>query len=158
MLFREKPGFGKEVGFAQIYPNRGGLYQISPHYMMITCTYFILTTSEICQTEGAIKVEASVITHDARVLHRLQLPPMLRTFPSTGLEVVKKSLWIYAWHFKRQLFRYEPSKCSDNLRCAFLVWIGQLPARSCKTTSGTLKLDVAAVNSQRQRNNILSTG
>ena len=119
------------VGFSQIYPNRVGLYQISPHYMMITCTNFILTTSEICQTERAIKVEASVITHDARVLHRLQLPPMLRTFPSTGLEVVKKSLWIYAWHFKRQLFRYEPSKCSDNLRCVFL------------SGSGNYRLDLA---------------
>ena len=54
----------------------------------------MLTTCEICQTERAIEAEARVIRHDARILHRLQLPPMLRTFPSVGLEVVKKSLWI----------------------------------------------------------------
>ena len=54
----------------------------------------MLTTCEIRQTERAIEAEASFIKHDARILHRLQLPPMLRTFPSAGLEEVKKSQWI----------------------------------------------------------------
>ena len=80
-------------------------------FLLITwhvAIYIILTTCEICQTERAIETEASVVRHDARFLHRLQLPPMLRTFPSAGLEVVKKSQW--TWHFKSQLFRYKPSK------------------------------------------------
>ena len=63
-------------------------------FLLITCSNFILTTCEICQTERAIETEASVIRHDARILHQPQLPPMLRTFPSAGLEVVKKSQWI----------------------------------------------------------------
>ena len=52
----------------------------------------------------SVRQKASVITHDARILHRLQLPPMLRTFPSAGLEVVKKSLWT-CMAFQRSAFQ-----------------------------------------------------
>ena len=64
------------------------------NFCFTTCSNFILRTSEICQTERAIKTKANLTTLDARILQGLQLPPKLRTFPSTGLEVVKKSLWI----------------------------------------------------------------
>ena len=99
-------------------------------------------------------------THDVRILHRLQLPPMLRTLPSAGLEVVKKSLWICMAFQKSafQMWTQQNDDSSDNLRCFLFAWIGQLPAPICKTTSGASKLDVAAVHSQRQKNYILSTG
>ena len=80
------------------------------NFCFTTCSNFILTTSEICQTEHTIETKANVITHDARILHKLHLPPMMRTLPSTELEVVKKSLHGYAWHFKSQLIRCEPRK------------------------------------------------
>ena len=90
-FFRENRVFGKEPldlhNFVQI-----GWTCIK--FLLVTCSNFILTTCEICQTERAIETEASVIRHEARFLHRLQLPPMLQTFPSAKLEVVKKSQWI----------------------------------------------------------------
>ena len=79
---------------------------------------------------------------------------MLRTFPSAGLEVVKKSLWI-RMAFQKSAFQTWNQQIdnnrSDNLRCFLFLWIGQLPVPSCKTTSGASKLDVAAGHSQRQK-------
>ena len=94
--FREKTGLCKEPIFSFLL-DLHKFVQIGwtcIKFLLMTCSNFILTTCEICQTERAMETEASVIRHDARILHRLQLPPMLRTFPSAGLEVVKKSQWI----------------------------------------------------------------
>ena len=95
-FFREKPGFYKEPIFWFLL-DLHKFVQIGwtcIKFLLITCGNFILTTCESCETERAIETEASVIRHDARILHQPQLPPMLRTFPSAGLEVVKKSQWI----------------------------------------------------------------
>ena len=136
-FFPRKLGFGKEPIFWQI-----GWTCIK--FLLITCSNFILTTCEICQTERVIETEASVIRHDARFLRLLQLPPMLRTFPSAGLEVVKSHNG-YAWHFKSQLFRYEPSKLTiAPVICVafFLSGSGNYGSIS-QTRSGALKFDVA---------------
>ena len=37
-----------------------------------------------------IEIEASIISHDVYIFHRLQLPPMMRIFPSIGLKIIKK--------------------------------------------------------------------
>ena len=37
-----------------------------------------------------IEIEASIIGYDVYIFYRLQLPPMMRIFPSKGLEIIKK--------------------------------------------------------------------
>ena len=130
------------------------------NFCFTTCSNFILTTSEICQTERTVKTKAHLTTLDARILQGLQLPPKLRTFPSAGLEVVKKSLWICMAFQKSafQMWTQQIDNSFDNLLCFPFVWIGQLLVGSYKTTSGASKLDIAAVHSQRPKNHILSTG
>ena len=93
---REKPGFCKEpiIWFLLDLHKCVQIGWTCINCLLIACSNFILTTYEFCRTERAVETEASATRHDARILHRLQLPPMLRTFPSAGLEVVKKSLWI----------------------------------------------------------------
>ena len=160
-FFREKLVFCKEAifcSFCQVCTNLSKSGGPVSNFCFTTCSNFILKSSEICQTERTIETAANVITHDSRILHRLHVPPMLRTFPSAGLEVVKKSLWIRRT-FQKSPFQTWTHNSSHNLHCFLFLWIGQLPVPSCKTTSGgASKLDVAAVHSQRQKKHILSTG
>ena len=96
LFFREKPGFCKVPIFWVVLDLHNLSKSCGPvsNFCFTTCSNFKLTTSEICQTERTIKTKANLTTLDARILQGLQLPSKLRTFPSAGLEVVKKSLWI----------------------------------------------------------------
>ena len=154
-VFVKNPYFG----FGWVCTNLSKSGGSVSNFCFAACSNFILTSSEICQTEHTIETETNVITHDAHILHRLQLPPMLRTFPSAGLGVVKKSLIIYIIYmaFQKsafQMWTQQIDNSSDHLRCFLFVWIGQLPVPSCKTTSGASKLDAAAVHSQKQKKHI----
>ena len=88
-----------------------------------TYSNFILTVSEISQTEHTIETEANVIKQYACILHRPQLPPKLRTVPS---EVVKESLCLCTAFQKSafQMWTQQTDISSDNLHCLLLSGSG----------------------------------
>ena len=93
LVFLRKTGFLQRTHMLDLHNLSNSCGPVS-NFCFTTCSNFILTTSEICQTERTIKTKANLTTLDARILQGLHLPPKLRTFHSAGLEVVKKSLWI----------------------------------------------------------------
>ena len=107
--------------------------------LLITCSNFILTTSEICQTERAIETKQA-LSHTMRAFSTgcSYLTSYAANFPFSGTGGSQKVTMDTHGISKAPI-----ENSSDNLRCFLFVWIRQLPVRSCKTTSGALKLDVA---------------
>ena len=78
-------------------------------FLLITCSNFILTTCEICQTERAIETEQAL--SDTMCAFSTSRSCLLCCELSLQRDWRQsKSHNGYAWHFKSQLFRYEPSK------------------------------------------------
>ena len=122
------------------------------NFCFTTCSNFILTTSEICQTEHTIETKANVITHDARIFHKLHLPPMMRTFPSTELEVVKKHYMdMICMAFQKSAYQMWTQKTLAPIICVVFFLPG---SGNC----GASKLDVAAAHSQRQKHQYFEYG